>query len=186
MPRIQHNSAAAISWARSLLDLANDHKQAEQIGNELSALADIVRSNPTFALYLADPGIGIHERGAVLQRIFGPNVSPLTYNFLGVLNQHKAAAMLAEIADAYDQLLDEQIGKIEVDVTVAQKLTPDQLEQVRQKVSTALKKDAVVHQYVDESILGGVVLRVRDQLIDASVKYQLESMKEKLLAAKPS
>ena len=50
-------------------------------------------------------------------------------------------------------------------------------------MSQALKKDAVVHQYVDESIIGGLVLRVQDQLIDASVRHQLDAMKQRLLAA---
>ena len=62
-------------------------------------------------------------------------------------------------------------------MTVAQRLTAEQLEQVRQQVSQALKKDAVVHQYVDESIIGGLVLRVGDKLIDASVRNQLETMR---------
>jgi F-type H+-transporting ATPase subunit delta len=80
-------------------------------------------------------------------------------------------------------MLDEQLGKIEVDVTVAQKLSSEQLEEVRQRVSAALKKDAVVHQYVDESIIGGLVIRVQDKLIDASVKTQLAAMKQQLLSA---
>ena len=62
---------------------------------------------------------------------------------------------------------------------------PEQLEKVRQKVSEALKKDAVIHQYVDDSIVGGMILRVQDQLIDASVKNQLRAMREQLLAARP-
>jgi F-type H+-transporting ATPase subunit delta len=90
---------------------------------------------------------------------------------------------IEEIARAYDELLDERLGKIEVDVTVAQRLGPDQLEQVRRSVSAALKKDAVVHQYVDESIIGGLVLRVQDRLIDASVRAQLEGMRRRMLGA---
>jgi F-type H+-transporting ATPase subunit delta len=76
------------------------------------------------------------------------------------------------------------LGKIEVDVTVAQRLSDAQLEEVRRKVSTALKKDAVVHQYVDEKIIGGLVLRVGDRLIDGSVKAQLDAMRRQLLTAK--
>jgi len=186
MPQTNHNSAASINWARSLLELANEHKQADGIGADLRAIVEVIQSNPTFGFFLADPAIGALERGGVIQRTFGKHVSPLLYNFLGVVNAHGAAPMLPQIADAYDDLLEAQVGKIEVDVTVAQKLTPDELEQVRKKVSAALKKDAVVHLYVDETILGGVVLRIQDQLIDGSVKYQLQAMKEKLLAAKAS
>jgi len=72
-----------------------------------------------------------------------------------------------------------------VDVTTAQRLSPEELEQVREKISVALKKDAVIHQYVDESIIGGLVLRVGDKLIDASVETQLQTIKRQLLAARP-
>jgi F-type H+-transporting ATPase subunit delta len=106
-------------------------------------------------------------------------------NFIGVLNLKGRLAMLPEISDAYQTLLDEMFGKIEVDVVVAEKLTDDQLSQVQQKVSTALGKSAVVHQYVDPSIIGGLVLRVQDKLIDSSVQYQLQAMKEQLLAKRP-
>ena len=106
-------------------------------------------------------------------------------NFVGVVAQHNRLADLPRIADAYEDLLGEMLGKIEVDVIVAQKLSADQLEQVRQKVSSALKKDAVVHQYVDDSIIGGLILRVQDQMIDASVKTQLETIKKRLRAARP-
>jgi len=74
---------------------------------------------------------------------------------------------------------------VEVDVTVAQKLDSHTLEEVRKKISAALKKDAIVHQYVDDKIIGGMVLRIDDKLIDASVKSQLEAMKRQLFAATP-
>jgi F-type H+-transporting ATPase subunit delta len=102
-----------------------------------------------------------------------------------VLNEKNRLSMLTQIADAFDALLDEKLGKVEVDLFVAQKLSPDQLEEAKQKISQALNREAVVHAYVDESIIGGAILRVGDKLIDASVKNQLQSIKEKLLAAKP-
>ena len=59
-----------------------------------------------------------------------------------------------------------------------------QLEEVRKKVSAALKKDAVMHQYVDEKIIGGLVLRVQDRLLDGSVKAQLDALHRQMLMAK--
>jgi F-type H+-transporting ATPase subunit delta len=185
MAKTNQKSSIAVAYAASLLELANERKQAEPIGQELSALRQIVAENPTFGLFLSDPGISTAERGEAVSRIFGGKVSPLMSNFLGVLNQKGRIGQLMQIADAYEDLLDEQLGKIEVDVTVAQKLDASQLEQVRQRVSAALKKDAVVHQYVDDSIIGGLVLRVQDKLIDASVKSQLDAMRQQLLSAKP-
>ncbi len=184
MSHTNHNPPFALSYATALLEMAGDQNQAEVIGQELRDLKQIVIENRTFHLFLADPSIGHAERAQTLDQIFGGRLSPLMHNFLGVLNQKNRLGTIPQFADAYDDLLDEQLGKVEVDVTVAQRLNADQLEQVRQKVSAALKKDAVVHQYVDDSIIGGLVIRVQDKLIDASVKTQLAAMKEQLLASR--
>src|SRR5205807_7695299 len=119
-----------------------------EVGQELGDLRQIVEDVPTFAAFLADPGISESERAAVLQRTFKGKVSPLMWNFLGVLNVKGRLGRLADIAGAYDEMLDEKLGKVEVDLTVAQPLSHQQLAAAQQKISTALGKDAVVHSYV--------------------------------------
>jgi F-type H+-transporting ATPase subunit delta len=187
MPRRDQNHASpvALAYAQSLLELANEQKQAEAIAQELAALRQVVDENPTFREILSNPAISVGDREELLEKIFRDKVSPLLFNTLGVLNHKNRLALISQIAQGYADLLDEQLGKIEVDLTVAQKLTPEQLEQARQRIGTALGRDAVVHQYVDENVLGGVILRVADKLIDASVRYQLQALKEQMLAAAP-
>jgi F-type H+-transporting ATPase subunit delta len=180
-----HNSATAVTYARSLLELAQADHTAEPIGQDLSGIAEVLKTNPTFGAFLRDPGISQAERARVINGVLKPSILPLLANFLGVLNNHNRLGILDQIASAYDDLLDEAMGKIEVDVTTAQRLSSEELEEVRQRISAALKKDAVIHQYVDESIIGGLVLRVGDKLIDASVRSQLETMKRQFLAARP-
>ena len=183
---ISSNNPTAVAYARSILDLANEHNQAQEFGQELAIIGELLKQNPSFAEFLADPGIGATERTAALEKLFRGRASPLVMNLMGVLNTRGRLNLLTAVADAYAVLLDEQLGNVEVDVTVAQKLDPSQLDQVRQRVSQALGKNAIVHQYVDEEIIGGLVLRVEDRLIDASVKYQLEAMRERMLAARRS
>lgn len=186
MAKTKHNSTTSLVYAQSLLDLAKDKNAAEPIGEDLKAISEGLRADPGFKLFVIDPSISTEKRAAAFQKAFAGKVDQLLLNFLGVLNVKGRLAILPEISDAYQTLLDEMFGKIEVDVTVAQKLSPEELSLVQQKVSTALGKSAVVHQYVDESIIGGLVLRVQDRLIDASVKYQLTAIKEQLLAARAS
>ena len=180
-----HASPAALAYAQSLLELANERKQAEPIGQELAAVRQLVEENPSFAEILTNPSVSIDERARLLDKVFRHKASDLVFNTLGVLNRKNRLRLIAQISRGYDDLLDEQLGKVEVDLTVAQKLTPEQLEQARQRVGKALGREAVVHQYVDPDVLGGVVLRVGDKLIDASVRYQLKALKEQLLAAAP-
>ncbi|MGH7179690.1 MAG: ATP synthase F1 subunit delta [Tepidisphaeraceae bacterium] len=184
MPRTTHASPVAVAYARSLLELANEQNQTQAIATEVQLLRQVLTENPSFVSYLADPAIGQVERAATLKRIFEGKLSSLLMRFILVANDRARLGMLADVMDAFDELLDEQLGKIEVDVTVAHRLSAQQLEEVRQRVSKALKKDAVLHQYIDPGIIGGLILRVQDQLIDGSVKAQLAAMRAKLLAAR--
>ncbi len=108
----------------------------------------------------------------------------MTYKVLGVLNEKGRLGLLGEISRAFDLLLDEKWNKVDVDVYVAQPLEGWQFDQVRQRVSDALGKEAIIHQHVDESIIGGLVLKVKDKLIDVSVKSQLSAIRTKLLAGR--
>lgn len=184
MPKVKHNSAASLAWARALIELAEEQKQLEPIGAELAQIAGLVRENPDFARFLADPTVSQVERGETVARIFGEQIQPLLRNFLGVLNARNAMSTLAAVADAYHDLLDVKLGKVEVDVTVAHALSPQDLNNVRKRISEALKKEAVIHQKVDDRIIGGMVLRVGDRLIDGSVKAQLQDMHDQLLSGR--
>jgi F-type H+-transporting ATPase subunit delta len=185
MHKDNHQSPLAISYAQAMLELANESKQTEEMGGELRDLRQILDTNPQFAQVLADPAISREERWQLIVRVFEGRASKLMMNFMGLANEKDRLHMLPAIAGAYDDLLDEQYGKVEVDVTVAEKLGAEQMETVRSKISAALKRDAVVHQYVDPSIIGGLILRVQDQLIDGSVRAQLTAMRRRLLSASP-
>jgi F-type H+-transporting ATPase subunit delta len=181
-----HYSPAARSYAEALFQLASERQQSlEQIRDELNDLKQVIQENPLFGQFLADPAITASQRTEVLERAIRGRVSLLTANFLGLVNRKGRMALLTQIADAYKDLLDEKYGNVEVDVTVAQRLDDGQVEYVRQQVSRVLKKNAIVRQNVDESIIGGLVLHVEDRLIDASVRSELQSIRRKLLAARP-
>ncbi|HET6247460.1 MAG TPA: ATP synthase F1 subunit delta [Tepidisphaeraceae bacterium] len=179
----QHYSPLALTYARALLELANERKLAEDTGRELAGLSEILTAEPVFREYLSDPAISHAERTASLERIFRGRVSELIFNFMGVMNSHGRLKLLGEVLSAYADLLDKQLGNVEVDVTTAQQLSEADLEQVRQSVGHALGKNAIVHQHVDESIIGGLMIQVDDKVIDASVRQQLRGMRQQLLAA---
>ena len=186
MASTEQNNSTATVFARSLLELAHDQNQAVPVGQELRDLRQVVESDPLFVDFFSDPSVGRDKRAEIVDRVLGSQVSPLVKNFVRVANEHNVLRHLPKISEQYDELLDEMLGKVEVDVTVAQRLSADQLEAVRQKVGQAIKKDAVIHQYVDDSIIGGMVLRVGDQVIDGSVRAQLDSLRQKMLAARPA
>ena len=178
-------ATAAGSYARALLDLANDQSRAQEIGQEMAQIREVLDAEPAFEQMIANPAVSGDALQPLLSRAFEGRVSPLTWNFIRLLAAKGRLSDFRRIEQALDELLDQQFGKVEVDVTVAQRLDDASLEEVRRAVSEALKRDAVVHQYVDESIIGGLVIRVQDKLIDTSVRAQLHALKQQMLAARP-
>jgi len=185
MHKDTQQSPLAMAYAEALLQLANESNIAASIGEELGGLRQIIETDKLFAQLLADPAISTEERGQLLHRVFDGRASALMSHFLGLVNVKGRLVLLPAIAGAYDDLLDQQQGIVEVDATVAQGLGDDQLEAVRRKVGEVLKREAVVHQHVDPAIIGGLVLRVQDQLIDGSVRSQLAAMRRQLMDARP-
>ena len=183
MAQTSRNKPIVMRYARALLQLANETQQGAPVREELKSLREVLSANATFTALLADPGVSEATRAGLIEKTFKGRVSPTLLNFLGLLNSKNRIGLLGEIIDSYEEMMEEQLGNVEVDVTVSHRLTPEQLEQVHQRVSSALGRNAVVHQYVDEAIIGGMVLRVQDKLIDASVKFQLEQMRRRLMNA---
>jgi F-type H+-transporting ATPase subunit delta len=182
-------SSVGRSYAEALLQLAQTQSElpggAEIIGQQIGLLRKIIRDEPLAIPLLVDPAIGLAERHNLLDRLFKGRLADLLLKFLHVLCEKGRMELLNSICGAYQELLDESKGTVEADLTVAHRLDPAALETVRQRISAALKRDLVLHQYVDEKILGGLVLLVGDKLIDGSVRAQLAAMKDRFRAARP-
>jgi len=179
-----HFSPLAITYATALFELAEEQHVTAQIGQELEEIAGIMAAEPKLGVILSDPGISKQDRAGTLQRLFEGRVSVLLMKFLNLLNEKGRLNKLAEIAGAFAAILEEKSGRVEVDVTVAVELNEPTLAAVGQRVSAALKREAVVHQYVDENIIGGLILRVQDKLIDGSVRAQIAALRQEMLEAR--
>jgi len=175
-----HIPAHAVPYASSLLQLAVERNSAEKIGAELRDVQKILNDSPSLKLFLADPTVDQARRGKLMKKMLAGQVEPLILNFIGLLNRRNRLSDLSAMIDTYHELLDTKLGKTEVDITVARRLSDEQLSDVSARVGRALGRNAVVHQYVDESIIGGMILRVGDKLMDGSIKSQLTAIRNEL------
>lgn len=184
MAELTPKSPAVVAFAQALLDLAYEQQQGEAIADELGDLAKIVEQDKLLKLFLLDPAISQRQRWDVLKRSLEGRINPLMLNFLGVLNAKGRFALLPQIVVAYGELLDRRLNRVRVEVTAVSELDAGELQEVRTRVSAALGKEAIIEQKIDPSIIGGLVVRVEDRLMDASVKAQLDLMRKQLLAAR--
>lgn len=181
----QINDVARV-YAESLYELAvkeGGMAKAQEIGAELSAIGETIRGNKPFAEFLRTPVIDRATREKSLARMLKGRVSSLLERFVLVLNRKGRAAALADIDMAYDSLLQEKLGKVELDVWTAGPVGADQLRMIQSRVQGVLGKEVVVHAYTDPSLIGGIKLRIGDRLIDGSVAAKLRAMRAHLADA---
>ncbi len=186
MPLIEAQpDALAKVYAKSLFELAQQsggQSNAEAVLGELEDIIELARQDRGFNELLASRLIDAKKRDASLNRMFSGKVSPLTLNFLRHLNRKGRLANLSQIANAMDEMVQGQFGRIEVDVYTAAPIGAGELESIRSRLSASLGKDVIMHPYTDASMLGGIKLRMGDQLIDASIQAELRKMRDALLS----
>lgn len=180
------HDALAMVYAKSLFELAEQaggQSKTEEVNAELSEIIELARGDRAFDEFLSSPIIDRGRRADALRRIFNGRITDLALRFMMVLNDKGRLNKLADIAEAHDHLLQEAFGRIEVDVMTAGTLSGDALEFVRERVRSALNKEPVLHTYNDPGMIGGVKLRIGDQLIDGSLSSRLRRLKEDVLAS---
>lgn len=175
--------ALARTYAQSLFELAEQQGGAagtEEILGELEDILELARTEAKFGEFLSSLILPARKRKATLKTIFGGRVSGLTLNFLLVLNDKERLSHLPTIVSAYERMVQEAFGRVEVDVYTPAPIDQHQLADIRSRLQTVLKREPVMHAYVDESMIGGIRVQIGDQLIDASVATRLRKMREKL------
>ncbi len=181
-----HTDAVAQVYARSLYELAEQaggRAKIVEVGEELEQICELARGDRTFHEFLCSPIIDRARRGAGLGRLFHGKVTDLTLRFLLLLNQKGRLGHLEAISDAYDQLVHETFGRVEVDLYTADPLDEEQLNSIRTRIGAALAKEPVLYAYTDPTMIGGLKLRIGDQLIDGSVAGRLRRMRHDLLTS---
>lgn len=175
--------AIAEIYARSVFDLAMERggqTLAESVSGELEALLDLARQDKRFGEFLASRILPMQKREDSIRTMLSGKCEDLTRDFLLTLNRKGRLGHLPAIAAALDQILQEAFGRVEVDVYTAEPMGQEGLSSIRERLGASLKKEVVVHPYTDESMIGGVRLRIGDQLVDASISTKLRRIREQL------
>jgi F-type H+-transporting ATPase subunit delta len=173
--------ALANVYARSLFELATDAGGTDkvlEIADELEQVCALTASNQEIGLFFSSPIIDKVKRGEALSAIFTNKVTDLTLRFLLVLNNKGRLDHLRQIEVAYAQLVQEALGRVEVNVFTPRAIDDASLKTIKRNVQEMLGKEPVLHTNVDPSMLGGVKLRIGDQLIDGSVATKLRRLSE--------
>src|SRR5690242_1908145 len=164
-------------YASALFDLARDQRQIESVGNSLDALDQALLDSKDFAELVSSPLVGREAAGKAFAALAPQlNLDSITANFLGVLARNGRKSELRSVIRAYRRLAAEQRGETTAEVVTARPLNDDQLAQLRQQLRTRAGRDVNIDATVDASLLGGIVVKLGSQQIDASIRTKLNRL----------
>ncbi|MCX5646619.1 MAG: ATP synthase F1 subunit delta [Phycisphaerae bacterium] len=160
-------------YARSLLDLTKESRTVDAIAADLEAVSTLLAQQPGLEAFLASPYFAEQTKRDLIREVLTGRLQPLTVNFLSVLIDHNRGAILPKVLERFRQLYRAYQGYETIAVTVAQSLSQEQLQKLSRELAEAMRAKIDLEVLVDPSILGGVIIRHSDKMLDNSVRGRL-------------
>lgn len=157
-------------YAGALIAAAQADQSTDQVVDQLDQLVGVVlKDNQSLAEVFASPRVESEEKIRVIDRLFADKVHPTLLKFLKVLAHRGRLGYLREIQVATDEQVNQMKGRVIAHVTTVTPLTDELRKTVQQRLSQALGKEVVLHEEINQDLLGGLVVRVGDTVFDSSV-----------------
>jgi F-type H+-transporting ATPase subunit delta len=183
MARDNNNAVESVDkvYAQALFEIAEQAGQTDAIGQELSELGQLIQTQPDLARLIDSRVLRAESLASAIKAIFEGKVSDTLYRFLQVLNRKGRIASLPGVIVAYQRLVEDKHGVVEVEAFVASALDENQANQVATGVGKAIGRNVSLKQHIDPSLIGGLKLRVGDRLIDGSAATQLKILRQRIV-----
>jgi F-type H+-transporting ATPase subunit delta len=175
------NTVLAKRYAKALFAVAKEEDAFDDYANALNSLADIFRTVPEVEDALVNPVYPAEVRDKVMAYIVqSMDASPIMRNFLLLVVRKKRSAVLPEIAEAFQALVDERRNICQGTVVSAIELNEGLKQKVQKMLEKLTGKTVVLTAEVDSDIIGGIIAKVGDLVLDGSIKTQLTGLKESI------
>jgi F-type H+-transporting ATPase subunit delta len=174
----------ARNYAETLLELAQRAGDLRGWGEMLDQIADAMETDRRLRVFLESPRVSAQRKNEVMQKAFGAQLPRNFLRFLQALVTHRRQMLIPVIAHAYHDLVDQVEGRVHASVTVARPADDADHQLIVSQLSRVLGKEVVPHFHVNPGILGGVIVRVGDTVLDGSVRRRLATLRTRMLAAR--
>ena len=169
-------------YARSLFEVAVERDALDEVRDQLSAFADAMHDNRDLAVFFFSPYFSVPEKKDGLSRtVTGAN--PAFSNFLEALIERHRMPAIFRIRTEFEALWEEEKRLLPVHLTSAVSLDDSVVQNLGERIGRQVDRDVQVSSEVDPDILGGVVLRVGNVILDASIKSRLEQLRKQVAQA---
>lgn len=171
----------ARTYADTMLELAGRDGAESAWLEMLSEVADLYETSGRFKAFLHTPRVSDRNKRRVLRETFRESYPELFVRFLLVLLEKRRQGLLPDIEAACRDLLYERTGRVHASVTLTETASPGFRSEVEDRLSGALGRDVDAEFRVDTKLIGGMVVRVEDKVLDGSVRRRLQMLRRSLL-----
>jgi F-type H+-transporting ATPase subunit delta len=177
---VERVDPAAHVYATALHQAARDGGRVREVDRDLRLLISSLGDQPVVLRALVNPGLPREGKHRILAGLL-EGAEPLARNAVLVLAEHGRLPLLVDLQRAYAVLAAEDDQILPVSVTTAVELTQKELDALGKRISDAVGRRAEITATVDPELIGGLVLRARDVLLDASVRRRLEELRRTMI-----
>ncbi len=177
------DTTVARNYAEALFTIAEKHGKQDAFAASLSAVGEMLDGNAAIRSFLQTPKVDLVAKKKALRSAFEGRVDPLVVNFLLVVLQKRRQRLISEIGREFSKLLDEKMGRVHVQVTLAHAADAATEQAITKELSRILGRTAIPHITVDPKIVGGIVVRFGDSILDGSVRRRLAGLRNRLYEA---
>lgn len=176
--------AVAKQYAQALADLVFAPKSAvtaAQVADQLRSIEELTRSSAELRTILLSPAVPPARKRSVIARLTEPlGLTRLVRNFLFVVIDRRRIALLGQIREAFERLVDEREGIVRAQVRAAGELRPEHRARLEEALERLTGRQVRSDYAVDEELLGGLVLRLGSTVYDGSLRGRLEALRRRL------
>lgn len=173
------SSKSASRYAQALLDLAIEQNKVDAIAADMKYMATVCAENRDLETMLQSPIVKADKKIAVLNAIFD-QFDKATAMFVELIVKNGREAYLPQIASAFDAILKQHLGIVPVTLISAQKLDEQVKKEIVAKVQASTTGTVELTEKIDTDLIGGFIVRMGDNQIDASVASQINKLKQRL------
>src|SRR3954470_14684138 len=169
------------NYAETLLTLARRESEQEEWGALIESLADAMRADHTLKTFLESPKLAASQKIEILEKALGERVPPLFLRFLETVITKRRQMVIPEIASEYRALIDEAEDRVHATVIVAREPAEPERDALARQLSRLFGKRVIPHISLNPAILGGVIVKVGDTVMDGSIRRRLAVLRQRML-----
>lgn len=175
-----NTDSLAKAFAEAFFKIAQAENKLNRVDEEFFYFKKILEANASLKNFLKNPKTPSSAKKDALKEIFGKSISPATFDELNLIIDEGKAGLLLQICEEFSKFVSATLNRVRAEVTTAIPLSPKLSTQLRDKLSRLVGKDVVITAFVDESIVGGIIVNINGEVIDGSLRHRLEEVREKI------